>query len=63
MKKKYHKKEQSNFTADPGPGTKASYKAKGYQGKNFYISSHAFERLHERNGWNRNTAIRMVEKV
>lgn len=28
-----------------------------------YISGHAFERLKQRNGWNKKTALRMVKKV
>lgn len=28
-----------------------------------YISRHAFERMRERNGWNRKTALRMVQRV
>lgn len=28
-----------------------------------YISRHAFDRMRERNGWNKKTALRMVKKV
>lgn len=28
-----------------------------------YISNHAFKRMRERNGWNRKTALRMVQKI
>ncbi len=28
-----------------------------------YISGHAFERLRQRNGWNKKTALRMVKKI
>lgn len=37
-------------------------RSKGEEGC-IYISKHAFERMKQRNGWNKKTAIRMVQRV
>ena len=40
-----------------------SYIARKKEKEYVYISDHAFERLKQRNGWNKKTALRMIKKV
>ena len=40
-----------------------SIKFKNNEDDTYYITSHAMKRLKERNGWNRQTSLRMVKKV
>lgn len=42
---------------------KEFYISRKREGDTVYISDHAMERLKERNGWNKKTALRMIKKV